>query len=148
MYAHLVAVSADAEDEMTSWSQDQIHDLLTGPTGLDIDKAWEAVFPLIGSIAGTGMMLTDDVTPIGADMGFGPAMLISSSDVAAIASAIHAADDAEVETHWRDLDSPFMSSGIYDEPEGKEYAMDAYRRTADLFWTAAASGACVLVAIL
>ena len=148
MRAHLVAVSESLANELESGSDDQIYELLTGPGSVDLDKSWEAVFPLVGSIAGTGDFLVEEPRPIGGDIGFGPAMFIDSGEVKAMAAKLSGADDGLIASHWAGLDSPFMQPGMYDDDMGKEFAMDGYRRTVDLFAAAAAASDGVLFAIL
>ena len=147
MHAHVVAVQGDAPSAMSGWSDDEIAALLHGDDAEHLDKSWEAAFPLIGSIAGTGMMLVDDSLPIGHDLGVGPARFIDPDRVAAMSALLAAADDATVEEHWAALDSPFMANGLYDDEDGKEFAMYGYRTTAAVLADAAASGRGVLFAI-
>lgn len=146
MRAHLVAVEQNAA-ELDLLSDDEVSGLLTGPNAAQIDKSWEAVFPLIGAIAGTGMMLVDDPLPVGGDLGFGPALFIDPSQAAAIASRLEAADDATIEAHWSTLDSPFMAD-FYDDAEGKDFALWGYREASRVFATAAAESKGVLFAIM
>lgn len=145
MRAHLVSVDRSVVDGL---SNDQIYSLLNSPEAASIDKSWEAAFPLVGSIAGTGMMLVDDPQPIGGDLGFGPAMFIESGEVTAIAQKLAQADDAIVESHWETLDSPFMQPGMYDNEWGKDFAMNGYRQVVQVFTTAAAASQGVLFAIV
>jgi len=148
MYCRFVAVSGDAPAELSSWSDDQLVALFGGPEAVNINKAWEAVFPLVGSIAGTGGMMVDEPIPIGGDLAYGPAMFIEPEQVRAIAGKLASADDATVEAHWTTLDSPFMQPGLYDDDLGKEFAMEAYRETVTLFVSAAAKSQGVLFAIM
>lgn len=148
MYGHLVAVSESASAELDSMSDDQLFALLNSPEAANIDKSWQAAFPLVGSIAGTGMMLVDDPRPIGGDLGFGSAMFIEPGQVRAIAAKLQSADDAVVNSHWATLDSPFIQSGLYDDEGGKGFAMDGYRRMVEVFVNAAATSAGVLFAIM
>lgn len=148
MYGHLVAVSGNAPEELSRWSDDQLIALLSGPTAANIDKSWDAVFPLMGSIAGSGEMLVEEPVPIGGDLAFGPAMFIEPDQVRAIAAKLEGADDATVEAHWRTLESPFMESGRYEDDMGKEFAMNGYRAAVRVFVTAAAASQGVLFAIM
>ena len=148
MRGHLIAVDTDKGIQEGSMSDDAIFELLTGPDATEIDKSWEAVFPLIGAIAGTGTMLVEDALPVGDDLGFGPAMFIDAQQVAAIHGHLSAVDGPALDEHWEQLDSPFMIGGAYDGHEGKDYAMSGYRRTAQLFAVAAAASQGVLFAIL
>ena len=145
MYGHLVALPAA---DLETISDDQLRALLNGPEATNIDKSWEAAFPLVGSIAGTGMMLVDDPRPIGGDMGFGPAMFIEPDQVKAIAAQLERANDAVVESHWATLESPFMQPDLYDDEWGKEFAMNGYRQTVLVFVKAAAASQGVLFAIM
>lgn len=93
-------------------------------------------------------MLVDEPIPIGGDLSYGPAMFIEPDQVMAIASKLEGADDATVDEHWRSLDSPFMQPGVYDDDMGKQWALDAYRRTVAVFVAAAATSQGVLFAIM
>ena len=148
MRAHLVAINANEGILSGSVTDDRLYELLTGSEATEIDKSWEAVFPLVGSIAGTGMMLVDDAVPVGGDLVYGPAMFIEPERVAGVNSFLASADSAAVEDHWQRLDSPFMSNGSYDDEQGKEFAMDCYRKTTELFADAAAASNGILFAIL
>ncbi len=148
MRAHLAAVSESMASELEAGPEDRVYGVLTGPGSVDLDKSWEAVFPLVGSIADTGEMLVDDVRPIGGDLGFGPAMYIEPGQVKMVAAKLRGADDGLIESHLANLDGPFMGPGMYDDEEGKEFAMYGFRRTAGLFMSAADDSYGVLFAIL
>jgi len=145
MRAHLIAVDQSSVEGL---SDDQVYSLLNSSEAAGIDKSWEAAFPLVGSIAGTGMMLVDDPQPIGGDLGFGPAMFIEPGQVNAIAAHLAQADEATIESHWATLESPFMQPGMYDDDWGKDFAMNGYRQIVHVFTTAAAASQGVLFAIL
>ena len=145
MRAHLTAIDQSLVEGL---SDDQVYSLLSCPEAAGIDKSWEAAFPLVGSIAGTGMMLVDDPLPISGDLGFGPAMFVEPGQVKAIAERLARADDAMIESHWAALESPFMQPGMYDDDWGKQFAMDGYRQIVQVFTTAAAASQGVLFAIM
>lgn len=144
----MVVVSPRQIGEFGEWDEERFFDVFETGSEVDIDKSWEAAFPLVGSIAGTGsVMLDDEAAPVGPEIGFSPPILILPERVRVIAEALGAADAATVEDHWARLDSPFMDNGRYVDEEGKEYAMWGFRETAKLLGRAAAASSGVLFAI-
>ncbi len=148
MYAHLVPVNAASAADLAARSDEELRTLLRGPDSTNINKSWEAAFPLVGSIAGTGMFLVEEPVPVGSDLGFGPAMFIDPEQVADIAARLASADEVTVEEHWATLESPFMGNGLYEDENGKEFAMDGYAKTVRVFVSAAAASQGVLFAIM
>lgn len=147
--AYLVAVPGDAAAEMAGWTDQQIIERLRSAPAVGIDTSWEAVFPLIGSVAGTGNMLADHPQPIGGDLGCGSALFIDAESVAVIAGRLAGADDETVEAHWGGLDSPFIDGAVYHLDEGsRAYAMWGYQMAAGVLRSAAAASNGVLVAII
>ena len=143
MYGRMIIVD-DAATAL-ALSVDQLSEMFDD--AVDVDKSWEAAWPLVGAIAESGMILTDDVIPLGDDLGYGPAMVISAATVQEMASKLTSASPADVEAAWGALDNPLMTDR-YDDPDGKEFAMDGYAQTVEVFRGAAESSKVIVFAIV
>ncbi|MEM9464284.1 MAG: DUF1877 family protein [Actinomycetota bacterium] len=147
MRANLTILSPSDVTAASDWSDEQIYERLTSADAVEIDKSWEVAFPLIGQIAGTGMMLTDNAAPIGGELVFGPAMIVDATEVATINSALVGVDDDHAAAQLATLSSPFMATGP-DDDEGRSFGLWGFRETANVFAAAARDSSAVLFAIL
>ena len=132
MRAVLAAVSLNETDAFEMAVED-VEELLETDGSLSIGPTWEVVFPLVGAITGTDLLMSAESLPVGPDQGFGPAQYIDPGQVQAIANRLSQAEETTIEDHWLSLDSPFASPGTYDDPMAKQFAIDAYQQVVALF---------------
>lgn len=148
MYGKMAAVEASDVAAMPAMDFDAMMEVLEGDGSVELDKAWDVTFRLIESIAAPQSFF-ESAEPVGEELVYGPAMQLTPSIVAAIASSLAGADAAAVEAAYSSLDFDEVYPGIeWSDPDEMEFALDAYRETVALFERAAVHGKAIVFAIV
>jgi hypothetical protein len=148
MYGKMTAVEASDVATMATMDFETMLDVLEGDGSVDLDKAWDVTFRLIESISAPQSFF-DSAEPVGEELVYGPAMHLSPSVVAAIATSLAGADAASVEAAYASLDFDEMYPGIeWSDPDESEFALDAFREAVALFERAAVHGKAIVFAIV
>jgi hypothetical protein len=126
-----------------------------GDGAFDVDKAWQAIHFLLCGDPWEGdpplNFIVAGGTPVGdVDVGYGPARVFTSGEVAEIVSALEPMTAAALKARY-DADA-FASQEIYpeiwDEPETEcldDYVLDHFERLKEFLTEAGASGAALIV---
>jgi hypothetical protein len=120
-------------------------------TSVDVDKAWHAIHWLLtGSDDATPAVVSAAILggePVGDDVGYGPARILSPSDVGAVAAALRELDAPTLRGR---MDGPAMTeAGIYpmiwDEDDVfDEYLAPSYERLRTFYLAAEDAGEAVI----
>ncbi len=121
---------------------------------ISIDKAWHGVHYLLCGQSAAGSDLASQVimggTEVGGDLGYGPARYFKPDQVAAIAREL-SRPNLEAEMDARFDPDQMMQLGIYpvqfDDPDDREWLMDAFRQLRQFYVDASAGGLAVLTCI-
>jgi hypothetical protein len=151
MIGHLLAV-AQAELDALRGAPEQINEMLFDTRvedSLRIEKAWHGIhFLLTGTVAtGTGPLanVIFGRTPVGEDLGYGPALATDAADVPAIAAALSAITDDELRRRFDPDAMDEIYPNIWDEgDDALDYLLGHLQELRTFYRHATANSAAVI----
>ena len=125
------------------------------PAGLGVhislEKAWHGVHFLLCGTAGDAPAPFGQAvlggTPLGQDLGYGPARFLEAGDVAAVATALSSIDRVSLATSYDGaaLQAADVYPGGWDDPENREWLLRAFDELRDFYAAVASRGNAVLI---
>ena len=95
------------------------------------------------------MLFTDQLMPVGDDLGYGPAQFIEPAHAATIAEALTAAGREGATAVWETVDQAALYPALGEwGPDDLDWMWDRYDAAVAFFVGAAASGTGVLLSIM